>query len=227
MTHANVLRPAVLLATLLILAPVAGAVTWGGHLGTVHLSFQPAPDVQPVLMQEPEPGPGLLVDVYAVMKDMDPVLYQGERVLAAGGFEMRLRVDGADDAQVLAKEVPILHLDVAPDNATIICGLQPDITFQDGGVVLAKWRVRIPGETARPVSFHLDPDGPRSDAGLEGVKDAGVFMLWTGSLQNRQHGLMFAAGYVPAWLNPRDDPDLTPRHGSTTWQDTGLFTRAD
>jgi len=225
MNHAIAPRPAVLLgALLLICAAPAGAITWGGHLGQVHLSFAPAPDVQPVLAKEPEPGLGLLVDVYAVMMDVDPVLYEGERVLALGGYEMRLRVEGAEDAQVLSKEIPVTHLDVAKDTAGIMCGLQPDITFLDEGVVLAKWQVRIPGDEARPVSFHLDPAGLRSHKGVADAEDAGAYMLWTGSLQNRQHGLMFAAGYVPAWLNPDGDPDLTPRHGRTSWRDTGHFT---
>ncbi|HPF35574.1 MAG TPA: hypothetical protein P5571_02145 [Candidatus Krumholzibacteria bacterium] len=224
MPHAIAPRPAILLAALLFLATSAGAVTWGGELGVVHLSFQPAPDVQPVLEQEPAQGLGLLVDVYAVMMDMDPVRYRGERVLAAGGYEMRLRVEGAEGAQVLGKEIPVNNLDVAPDNAGIICGLQPDITFQDKGVVLAKWRVRIPGDNPKPVSFHLDPEGAVSHRGVAGAEDAAPYMLWTGSLQNRQHGLMCAAGYVPAWLNPEGEPDLTPRHAKVSWRDTGLFT---
>lgn len=227
MNHANVARIAALLTLTLLLAVPAAAVTWGGDLGRVHLSFAPAPDLRPVLEQEPEPGLGLLVDVYAVMKDVDPVLFAGERILAIGGFELRLRVDGPPGVQVLAKEVPIAHLDVAEDAAGIMCGLQPDMTFTDEGIVLARWQVRIPGEKTVPVSFHLDPAGTRSSRGVPEAEGSDPFMVWTGSLQTGQHGLMFSAGYVPAWLNPDGEPDLAPRAGKISWRDTGLFTTSD
>jgi len=213
----------ILLALVLLLPTTAGASDWGGHHGTIHLSFTPPPDLQPVSRGESMGEMGTVVEVFAVLKDLDPIKHEGERILAAGGYELRLRIEGADDARVLTKEIPTPHFDVSKDPAAVICGLQPDITFTAQGVVLVVWKVLIPG-APHPVSFHLDPAGVRSLTGIESAAESGSYAIWSGSLQNRQHGLLFSAGYVPAYLNADGDVDLTERLGTGHWSDRGMFT---
>ena len=210
-----------------LLCPVlAFAGGWGGHNGTVHLSFAPPPELQPTLEAEAMGEMGNLVDVYAVLKDLLPLKHEGERIMAAGGYELRLRIEGADDARVISKTIATPHMDVAKDPAGVACGLQPDITFEEEGTVLVVWKVLVPGPT-RPVSFHLDSVGLMTAEAVQKIKDSGTYAIWSGSLQNRQHGLLFSSGYVPAFLNTPGDPDLTERRGRGDWQDSGMFELAE
>lgn len=216
----------ILVAALAVAAPAA-AVTWCGDLGTVHLSFSPPDDLTPSLEAEPTQGLGLVVDVYAVLRALEPVAHQGERILAAGGFELELRIDGAPDAEVLLKEVPIRNIDVAKTKASAYCGLMPDVTLTEAGVTLVHWQVRIPGEEVRPVSFHLDGSALTSAKGVAEAEGCAAQAFWSGSLQNKQHGLLFGAAYVPAHLNPDGKPDTTPRHGKAAWRDVGVLEPVD
>ncbi len=206
----------------LICPLAAGASTWGGHNGTIHLGFAPPPDLQASTQAEAMGDMGVLIEVYAILKDTLPLQHEGESILATGGYEFRLRIEGANDARIISKNIPTTHFDVSEDAAGVTCGLQPDITFVEDGIVLVVWKVLIPG-APKPVSFHLDPDGVKSIAKSGPVHDSGSYAIWTGSLQNRQHGLVFSAGYVPAYLNTTGELDLAERRGLGDWQDSGKF----
>lgn len=212
-------------AALLAAAPTL-ASQWGGHHGTIYLSIDSTDAVVSVAGSPALGEMGVVVDVSAVLTDLDPLLQDGERVLAVGGFEMKLGIEGADDARVLEKTITVKHLDLSEDPTGCVVGLFPDLGLADGSAVLVTWKVLVPGE-AKPVKFVLDPGGVQSCADLEGCDGSGTLALWSGSMQARQHGLLFSAGYVPAYLNWDGEKDLTPVRGKTDWQDTGLFTLAD
>jgi hypothetical protein len=136
---------------------------------------------------------------------------------------LKLGIEGAENPQVVSKTITIKHLDVSETPEGCVVGLFPDLGLKDGAAVLVTWKVLMRGP-ARPVKFVLDPSGVQSCDGLEGCAGSETYALWSGSVQARQHGLLFSAGYVPAYLNWEGEPDLTPVRGTTDWQDTGLFT---
>ncbi len=209
-------------ACLLLTVATAGASVWGGHHGTIHLSFDAA---EPVAASTAEPlgEAGVIVDVHAILTDLDPILHEGERVMACGGYELRLGIEGADDCRILSQTVPVKSLNTAEEPGACRVGLYPDIELRTGSALLVSWKVQIPGD-AKPIRFVLEQDGVHSDANLEGAADSGSYALWSGSLQLRQHGLLFSAGFVPAYLNWDGEPDLTEIRGTVDWEETGHFT---
>lgn len=213
-------------AVVLLTAAAATASEWGGHHGTIYLSFDAGPDVRSVADMEAIEGAGVLVDVHAVLTDLDPILYGGERVLGVGGFELKLAVEGADDARIVGQEVSIKHFDVAEGPEACMVGLFPDLPLVTGSATLVTWQVLIPGEP-RPVRFVLDPSGVVSDRSMSDAAVSGSYALWSGSMQLAQHGLLFSSSFVPAYLNWEGDADLTPVSGKGSWRDTGLFTMSD
>jgi hypothetical protein len=212
-------------AVLLAAGPVL-ASHWGGHHGTIHLSINSADEIVPVADAAGENDAGVLVEVTAVISDLQPLLFNGVRVMALGGFEIMLAIEGADDARVVSKTITEKHLDMSNDPASCVVGIFPDLTLKDGSSVLVTWTVWVPGPP-HPVKFYLDPAGVESCESLEPCAGSGSPALWSGSLQARQHDLLFSAGYVPAYLNWEGEADLTPIHGTTDWSETGLFTLSE
>lgn len=218
----KILKTLTICSILLAAGPVL-ASQWGGHNGTVYLSIDSAESIVSTATSPAKGDMGVLVDVSAVLTDLDPLLHDGERVMAVGGFEIKLGIEGVQDARIVNKDITVKHLDMSEDPAGCVAGLFPDLELKDGSAVLVTWKVLIPGPV-RPVKFYIDASGVQSCAGLEGCADSGTCVLWSGSVQARQHGLLFSAGYVPAYLNWEGEADLSPVRGTTDWEDTGLFT---
>ncbi len=202
----------------------ASAGDWGGHYGDILLSFTPGPVATHVARRDSLPMVGTMVDLYAVLAVPEIVRARGEQVLTVGGLELKLAADGAAGWKVLSQEITGKNINVGPEPGTVTAGLFPGLSFDDGKVQIVHWVVQVPG-LARDVVFRLDPAGARSCGGLPGCGESGTFALWAGAVAANQHGLLFSAGYVPAYLNPTaPDPDLTPVRGKVDWRERGLVT---
>ncbi len=202
----------------------ASAGDWAGHYGDVLLSFAPGPEAAHVARRDSLPVVGTMVDLYALLAVPEIVRARGERVLTVGGLELKLAADGAPGWKVLSQEINGKNINVGPEPGTVTAGLFPGLTFQDGVVQVVHWVVQVPGQ-ARDVVFRLDPAGARSCGTLPGCPESGTYALWAGAVAANQHGLLFSAGYVPAYLNPTTpEPDLTPVRGNVDWRERGLVT---
>jgi len=73
------------------------------------------------------------------------------------------------------------------------------------------------------VVFRLDPEALISCPRTEGCSEGRPYALYTGNDACKQLGSIFGAGYVPAYLNFKGEPDLTPVRAQQTWQDVGLY----
>lgn len=211
-----------LVALAISAAAPAVAGNWGGHYGDILLSFTPGPEATHAAVRDSLPGVGTLVDLYALLAVPEIVRVNGEKFLSIGGLELKLAADGAPGWSVLSQEIAGKHLNLAKELGTVTAGLTPGIGISRGPVQLVHWVVRIPGQ-ARDVVFRLDPAGAPSCGRNPDCAVSGTCAIWTGAAAANQHGLLFSAGYVPAYLNPTTtEPDLTPRRGRTDWRERGL-----
>jgi hypothetical protein len=213
-----------LVAVLAWWAVPATAGDWGGHYGDILLSFTPGPAATHVARRDSLPVVGTMVDLYALLSVPEAVRAHGEQVLSVGGLELKLAVDGAPGCRVVSQEITGKNINVGAEPGTVTAGLFPGVDISEGTAQLVHWVVQVPG-LARDVVFRLDPAGVRSCDGLPGCAGSGSFAMWAGTAAANQHGLLFSAGYVPAYLNPTTpDPDLTPRRGKVDWRERGLVT---
>lgn len=214
-------------AALAGLAAPAAASLYGGHNGTVRLSFAPgdsaAGDTLQAVRTAAAAGPeGVIVDLYAVLDGVERILYQKQQVRALGGFELKLKIEGGP-AEIIAQEFPVRAWNMVQTPGHCYAGVYPELPLRDGRGVLVHWRVRFP-ETPRNVRFALDPAGLYSCETLDKCPESGAQVLWAGSAVARQEELIFAAGWAPAYLNWEGTPSLAPVAGTWSWRDTGLFT---
>jgi len=215
------LRISIVTAVLIASAATAGASTWAGQLGTIRLSFSEGPEFEHVLRSEPLPRVGVIVDLYALMTDLPPVVFNKERILSVGGYELQLKVDGAE-WKILKTDLPELSVNAGTTKGCLYVGKYNGIEFVDGVAQLVHWRLQLLGELENVV-FSLDPAGLNSCQVIEGCPDTGTQAIWTGSGASNQVGLVFGAGYVPAYLNwTCDELDLTPVRGTVEWEELGL-----
>jgi len=204
-------------------AAVANAITWGGHNGNIRLTFSEVPEYEHVKWSEPLPKAGVILDLYAILSGVDRVSYLGHQFLSVGGWELQLRIDGAE-WEIMEIELPEHSINVGVEKGCMYVGKYTGVKFVDGDAKLARWRIRLLGEP-KNVTFSLDPAGLNSCVSAEGCPDSGTQALWTGSGAADLVGLLFGAGYIPAYLNWDDEtPEPTPVRGKGDWQDTGLFT---
>jgi len=204
-------------------AVVANASTWGGHNGDIRLTFTEGPEYEHVKQSEPMPKAGVIIDLYAVLSGVERVTYVGQQYLSVGGWELQLRVDGAE-WEIMEIELPEQSINAGREKGCMYVGKYTGVKFVDGDAKLARWRIRLLGEP-KNVTFSLDPAGLNSCAAMEGCPDSGTQALWTGSGAAGQVGLLFSAGYIPAYLNwEGETPELKPVRGKGDWRDTGLFT---
>jgi len=212
------------LACLAAAPPFAAAADWAGHYGDVRLSFTPGPQATHVARRDSLPVVGTMIDLYALLTVPEIVRADGEQVLTVGGLELKLAADGAPGWKVFSQEINGKHINVGPEPGSVAVGLFPGLTFEGGMVQIVHWVVQVPG-LARDVVFRLDPAGARSCPTLPGCPESGTCALWAGAVAANQHGLLFSAGYVPAYLNPTDpEPDLTPVRGKVDWRERNLVT---
>lgn len=209
--------------TLLLAAVPAVASTWGGHNGNIRLSFTEGPDYTSVREQEALPKAGVILDLYAYLCDVDPIVYKNERYLSVGGWELQLTVDGAE-WEIMELELPPDAINAGREKGVQYVGYYTGVPFVDGDAKLARWRIRLLGDP-HDVVFRLDPAGVNSCGTTPGCPGSHTQALWTGSGASGQVGILFSAGYVPAYLNWGDDvPEVEPVQGEGSWRDTGLFT---
>lgn len=204
-----------------LLAVGAGASDWGGHYGTIRLVFDPV-NLDAVAEVEALPQVGVLVDLYAVLWDLEDCAFAGEALNTVGGYELKLVVEGAP-WKVLSQTLPEKNFNAATEPGTVQCGVFPGVNFVDGPAQLVHWQLLIEGD-ARNVVFRLDPAGARSCATVPDCADSGTYAIWAGTSSAKQHGLLLSAGYMPAYLNwDGEFPPLEAVHGTGTWQERGFI----
>ncbi len=200
----------------------AAASYWSGHNGTIHLSFSEGDTLKATTTAEPMPGlDAILVDLYAVIADLDPVVWKGELIASMGGFEFQLAVEGAE-FEVMGKEYSFKHFDAATEPFRCQVGIYPGVSLLSPRVTLVHWTLKLPAD-ARNVKFALDPVGCPSCLKTEGCAADGPPAIWAGTIAADTAGFIFGAGYVPAYLNWEGEADLTPVRGTGDWSESGYF----
>jgi hypothetical protein len=157
------------------------------------------------------------------LTDVERVAEDGENFLRVGGFELQLKIEGAE-AFLLKQELPAQTLNVGQSTGTLVAGLVPGERLEDGKVQLVHWQVMFQGRPEN-VCFGLEPKGTPSCATVAGCPEAAPPMVYVGVEGSGHLGMMFGAGYVPAWLNPSGEPDRTPVHAGQTYADVGVFSK--
>jgi hypothetical protein len=219
----SMINAVLVLAIALTMTTGATASEWGGHNGTIKLSFSDSAMVHVLNNAEAIPNVGYLVDVYAVLTDLAPLRYNNERILTLGGIELKLDVQGCE-WDVITRQFPVPVMNLSDTRDHCITGYRQSLSLKSGSTELVHWQVKLPAD-AENVSFHLDPAGMMSCNQMSACADSGSQALWAGSYDANQLGLIFSAGYVPAYFNYTDgEPDLTPVRGTGDWSETGLFT---
>ncbi len=216
--------PAVVLGFFLT-AGVAGASTWCGHNGVVKLSFTAGDSLSGVANAEPDETGLTAVDLYAVLDQVDLVSHEGEKFLGLGGFELQLIVEGAE-AIFQEQNFDFVGPNLGRAQGQCHVGINPGLDLVDGRATLVHWRLLFRGRPQNVV-FRLDPGGLFSTRSLPAVAECNPYALYVGTLDRKQVGLMFGAGYVPAYLNWEGKVDLVPVVGKQTWQDVGACTLAE
>ncbi len=209
---------AVLAAVSAMVMPAAASDFCGGN-GVVKLSFVEGPDLQPVVVADPDSMGLTVVQVWAVL---DEVEGPGGVFLALGGFELELRITGAEPVFV-EKACLFPHRDIGQRPTQLWVGASEGAPIEDGRVSLCRWKVGFAGEP-RDVRFDLDPAGLISCDRVDGCPGSGASALYVGWLDSRQEGFIFSAGCAPAVLNAVGEPDLAPIPTKVGYADIGVFT---
>ena len=215
----TILAAALGVAILTAAVPAAHA-QWCGENGLIRFSFVPGDSIVSVAQLEAENGV-TVVDLYAWLADVVPVVRDGEAFLAIGGFEFKLVAEGAE-AFFLEKTVPIKCLDMGQSSESCIVGLDPGLPIKNGRVHLVHWKVMFQGRP-EDVVFRLDTEPVGSCRTLDGCVECGPAALYIGADVSNQMSVFFGAGFVPAYLNPTGEPDFTPQRGLCSFEDVGLF----
>lgn len=202
--------------------PSTADAQWAGENGVIRFSFDAGETIVPVAHREAENGV-TFVELHTWLTDLAPVSRDGEAFLAVGGFELKLVIEGAE-AHILGKEVPGKSLDVGPALDTCIVGLDPGLGIRDGKVLLVTWKIMFQGSPS-DVVFRLDPTPGHSCKQIEGCNDSGSPGLYIGVETSGMLNTFFGAAGAPAYLNPTAEPDLTPVHGTSSFEDVGIFER--
>jgi hypothetical protein len=214
------------LATLVMVAAAlwpaaAGASVWCGDNGVIRFSFTEGDSLVTVLeTAEPENGVTTF-DVYAWLTDITPVAKEGEAFLHLGGMELILDISGAE-AFIIEQEFPSQAMNLGKEMGRIAAGMSPGEKIRDGKVMLVRWKIMIQGRPEN-VRLGLDPSGLQTARTLEGCEECAPQALYVGNESSRQVGIVFGAGYEPAWINPTGEIDQTPVTGKCSWRDVGVF----
>lgn len=208
------------LAGVMALALVGGALAsdFCGGNGTVKLSFTPGPEATRVSTADA----GEVVEVYAILDDVELVDGPGGVVLALGGFECELRIVGTQPLTV-GKTLLLPGQDFGRRPTQVWAGLVSEHARLDRGpLTLIRWTLYFE-EKPENVRFELDPEGLLSCSTMKGCPEANVAALYNGSPDARQEGYLFAAGFAPAVLNPTAEPDLAEQPCAVGFADVGIF----
>ncbi|MFO7653257.1 MAG: hypothetical protein R6X25_05475 [Candidatus Krumholzibacteriia bacterium] len=202
-------------------AEPAGATDWCGLNGVIRLSF--APDsVQTTAQVDPDPEGMTVVDLHALLTDVEPVQRDGEAFLAIGAFELTLEIEGAD-GHVTEQTFPWRVLSVGRSAGECVVGIAQSGRLNSGGpTLLVNWKLMFPGPV-EDVVFRLDPAGVPSCVTTEGCAESGAQAIYVGSLPSGQVKDMFGTGQAPAFLNPTQEPEVEVVAGEPTWRDFGIY----
>jgi hypothetical protein len=205
----------------LLLAVPAAASTFCGCNGEVALSFTSPPELTRVAEVAPAENGLIIVEVHAVLVDVAEL--EGPRgvFLDLGGFEMELRVSGAEPLAI-AKEHLIPFRDFGGRPTQCVVGTSPGQPVTKGPLALVKWRVTFQG-AVEDVRFDLDPAGLISCERTEGCEGSGASVMYVGTVEAGQENYIFAAGCLPAVLNPTGEPDLDPVPCVISHEDVGVY----
>ena len=199
----------------------AAATVFCGCNGEVALSFTEPPAMTSVLEVEMNEGGLTSVDVYAVLDGVAELEGPGGVFLALGGFEMELRVTGAE-VHAVDKKVLIPNRDFGGRPTQCLVGTSPGEIIVGAPLPLVRWRVVLKGEV-QDVRFDLDPAGLLSCDRTPECEGCGASAVYVGTPDARQEGYLFGAGCVPAVLNPTVKPDLTPVSCTADFTEVGVF----
>jgi hypothetical protein len=100
-------------------------------------------------------------------------------------------------------------------------GISPEQPLVDGRATLVHWRLMFMGDP-KNVRIGLDPAGLHSCRTLPDCPDSGTQALYVGTADSQLNGVMFGAGYAPAFLNWEGEPDNEPVLGHAPWQKVGI-----
>jgi hypothetical protein len=214
----------VLLVALISVAGTAQALDWCGENGVIRLSFEEGKSTANIHHAETENGVTKVI-VVAWLTDVDSVSLDGKVFDTLGGFELDLKISGARGF-ILNKKIMGKGINVSQRKGGFIAGLAFGFPLVEGKVALAQWEVMFQGEV-QDVMFSLDAEGLHSCRTSPGCPESAPQAIYIGAGDSTQSSDLFGAGYIPAWLNPTTDPDLTPITGSTTWLDVGRYQKAE
>lgn len=215
-------KSSLVIAACAVLAGPASASTWCGENGVVRLSFTQGEDLTSVTTVAPGEGGATLVDLWAYLDEVEPMMRDGEVFLAIGGFELKLVIEGAAGS-VVSQEFPFPRLNIGKEPGTCIVGIDPSARLAQGRTELVHWQILFP-EPPQKVIFRLDPDALPSCKTVPGCPGSGAFMLYNGTVDAKQVSDMFGAGCVPAYLNWPQAPEVKALRGTTSWRDVGVYT---
>ncbi len=214
---------AILMATVLVFFTLGTAIAsdWCGENGLVRLSFTEGEELQPVKTVETDGKGVITVDLYAYLTDMDPVKLNGEAFLGIAAVEFTLVIEGAEGF-ITSQEFSMANRSVGRRPGEVMVGLDPGLSLKTGRTQVVHWTILFQGNPENVV-FRLDREALISCPRTEGCSKGRPYALYTGNDASNQIGSLFGAGYVPAYLNFKGEPDLTPLLGDQTWQDVGLY----
>jgi hypothetical protein len=200
----------------------AAAAVWCGDNGLIRFSFAAGDTLVETLTTGEPTDSTTVVEVTAWLTGVEAVAREGDAFLRVGGAEFTLSITGAE-ATVISQEFAepkVLNVGQVPGQVAV--GLSPGARLKGGSAPLVRWKVMFQGRP-RNVRFGLDPTGLRSCSTTAGCPEAGPQALYVGAASANQLNYLFGAGYVPAWLNPEQEPDRTPVTGTVSWQQAGVF----
>lgn len=215
----------IMLLTCLLLAVVAAvpaaASVWCGENGIIRFSFVAGDSLVSVWDSGPAEGGVTKVDLYAWLTDVQSVQHEGEVLMAIGGYELNLKITGAE-AYILSQEFPAAGFNVGQKLGNIAYGLGSGLSVAKGATQLVHWKLMFTGRPEN-VRFDLVPDGLQSCMKTEGCPESGTHALYVGATSTHLLEMLSGAGYEPAWLNPTGEVDQTPVVSAETWQKVGVY----
>ncbi len=213
----------ILMATVVVIFTLgpAFASDWCGENGLVRLSFTEGEELNSVKTLETDAKGVVMVDLYAYITDMDPVKRDGEAFLGIAAVEFTLVIEGAEGF-ITSQEFAQANRSVGRRPGEVMVGLDPGLPVKNGRAQVVHWTILFQGNPENVV-FRLDREALISCARTEGCSEGRPYALYTGNDASNQLGSLFGAGYAPAYLNFKGEPDLTPLKGMQSWQDVGLY----
>ncbi len=200
----------------------AAASTWCGENGLIRFSFVEGDTIVEHLVTGEPQGGVTIIDVTAWLSDLDPVSRNGDAFLRLGGAELKLKITGAEASIIGQDFFDPRALSIGSVSGNVAVGFHPGLRCGPGFVKLVHWKVLFQGRPAN-VRIGLDGTDLRSCATQPGCPESGTQALYVGADAANQLDCMFGAGYVPAWVNPEGEPDMTPVTGKVSWRDVGVF----